>query len=897
MASNKNQEQSALNKMMREEIALREKEKSLQNELVNMAKAKYKISNDAKKTQQDLAAALVESKSTEESIQAIQEAKDKLLEEAVSKGKEINSHYFDRLDTQQKILEKLQKEEELQAEIEETTKSAKEELMGSLGTMGDMLKAGTAIGAAMALFKGLTEEIGAAFQNTIGFASELNKELGMDGGQAFIQGFKNLSPEILFSRFSVEELNQATKDFAETMGTTAGLTNNMRNAMAEMTKFGVGGEDAAKLAQSFDSATGDSQQLTTDIKNMAKDAGVMASGVFKDLGAQQRRIVGLTEKEIKLLAKKTIELSKQGLHLSDMQDIANNMMDIESTMKAQSKARVMLQGKLTQDQIQGMSAMQAAALEFQNTGDDSALLDAMEQTKMSAEQFAKLGPRGQEIYAEAIGVSADKLAEMIQIQSATVEESGPLADAATTAMEIWERVPGGLKEATTGLIAYIAQMAILNTMQGRGTGIGNLKNLNPFRKKGGGGGVPGMESTQDAGGQAGQAAQGSGGGLKSLADGLREMGDAKVLAGVGVVALAGPAFVIALPSIPFLLFMGKVKLKALEENFGGLGRGLAQMSQGALGALTMMLVGPALAVGLLAIPFLAFMSIPATGPIIQANFTALAAGLAAFGNPGTAVFVLIGIGLMAALGAAMIPFAFALSLLSPLVEAFGNVIVGVMSAVPPIIQAIADGFVTMLGAITPEAIAGLLLLGPALMLASVGMLAFSASLLVGAFASWFGGGLVDQIVELGKVGPGVKDAGDGLAAVADNMSIVTESMSGMGDLVSPMFQLSSALYSISGGLVAVAGAGLLAIPIFGAIAGLAALAPTLMGLGEFFGFGGGDSESSDSSGGGNAELLEEIKGLRSDIKAQPIVLNIDGKAVQKITRVQSRQSVSTRGFS
>ena len=203
----------------------------------------------------------------------------------------------------------------------------------------------------------------------------------------------------------------------------------------------------------------------------------------------------------------------------------------------------------------------------------------------------------------------------------------------------------------------------------------------------------------------------------------------------------------------------------------------------------------------------------------------------------------------------------------------------------------------MLGAITPEAIAGLLLLGPALMLASVGMLAFSASLLVGAFASWFGGGLVDQIVELGKVGPGVKDAGDGLAAVADNMSIVTESMSGMGDLVSPMYQLSGALYSISGGLVAVAGAGLLAIPIFGAIAGLAALAPTLMGLGEFFGFGGGDSESSDSSSDGNAELLEEIKGLRSDIKAQPIVLNIDGKAVQKITRVQSRQSVSTRGFS
>ena len=883
------------NKDTQKRIAAVKGEEAIQRNLSAILQDRITKTGNLTTAQKELIDEIKGQKSLESKLTSIQEKKNEIIEKYKGVNKDIGIALLKQLEDAEELVKQEKQRKDLADEINGYYEDANDSLYTSLGTMGDMLKAGTGIAAAMALFKGLTEQIGAAFQNTIGFASELNKELGMDGGQAMLQGIKNLSPEILFSRFSVEELNQATRDFAETMGTTAGLTNNMRNAMAEMTKFGVGGEDAAKLAQSFDSATGDSQQLTTDIKNMAKDAGVMASGVFKDLGAQQRRIVGLTEKEIKLLAKKTIELSKQGLHLSDMQDIANNMMDIESTMKAQSKARVMLQGKLTQDQIQGMGAMQAAALEYQRTGDEKALQKAIEQTKMSAEQFAELGPRGQEVYAEAIGVSADKLAEMIQIQSATVTESGPLADAASTAMELWERVPGGLKEATTGLIAYIAQMAILNTMQGRGTGLGNL---NPFKKKGGGGGgVPGMESTQDAGGQAGQAAQGSGGGLKSLADGLREMGDAKVLAGVGVVALAGPAFVIALPSIPFLLFMGKVKLKALEENFGSLGRGLAQMPQGALGALTMMLVGPALAVGLLAIPFLAFMSIPATGPIIQANFTALAAGLAAFGNPGTAVFVLIGIGLMAALGAAMIPFAFALSLLSPLIEAFGNVIVGVMSAVPPIIQAIADGFVTMLGAITPEAIAGLLLLGPALMLASVGMLAFSASLLVGAFASWFGGGLVDQIVELSKVGPGVKDAGDGLAAVADNMSIVTESMSGMGDLVSPMFQLSSALYSISGGLVAVAGAGLLAIPIFGAIAGLAALAPTLMGLGEFFGMGGGDSESSDSSGGGNAELLEEIKGLRSDIKAQPIVLNIDGKAVQKITRVQSRQSVSTRGFS
>jgi len=82
----------------------------------------------------------------------------------------------------------------------------------------------------------------------------------------------------------------------------------------------------------------------------------------------------------------------------------------------------------------------------------------------------------------------------------------------------------------------------------------------------------------------------------------------------------------------------------------------------------------------------------------------------------------------------------------------------------------------------------------------------------------------------------------------------------------------------------------MAIPIIGALMGLAAVAPALEGLGNFFGIGGDDSGDSDS------ELLDEIKGLRSDLQAQPIVLNIDGKAVHRITRVQSRQAVSTRGM-
>jgi len=44
-------------------------------------------------------------------------------------------------------------------------------------------------------------------------------------------------------------------------------------------------------------------------------------------------------------------------------------------------------------------------------------------------------------------------------------------------------------------------------------------------------------------------------------------------------------------------------------------------------------------------------------------------------------------------------------------------------------------------------------------------------------------------------------------------------------------------------------------------------------------------------------LINEIKGLRKDIQAQPIMINVDGRVVSEISRVQRQQdSVRTTGY-
>lgn len=217
--------------------------------------------------------------------------------------------------------------------------------------------------------------------------------------------------------------------------------------------------------------------------------------------------------------------------------------------------------------------------------------------------------------------------------------------------------------------------------------------------------------------------------FQDLAAGLRAMGKG-TFKGIAALALFAPAAVLSIAAIPFLSFIGMVPLKMLKSNLQGLGQGLKSLSKGIMGAVTLLLLAPALALMLVGIPFLTFMSIPGIGALISANFVALAGGLAAFGNPATALFVLIGIGLLAALGVAMIPFAFSLSLLTPLIEAFGNIIIGVFQALPPIITAVAEGFVLLMNSITLQGILGMFALGPALIITSVGLMALAGGLLV-----------------------------------------------------------------------------------------------------------------------------------------------------------------------
>ena len=160
-------------------------------------------------------------------------------------------------------------------------------------------------------------------------------------------------------------------------------------------------------------------------------------------------------------------------------------------------------------------------------------------------------------------------------------------------------------------------------------------------------------------------------GMEDLAGGLQAMGSKEVLKGIINLALAGPALVFAVASIPFLLAVAAVGIPA--------GKGLS----------------------------------------------GLAEGLTALGKAGGGA--LQGIGLLALFGVALIPLNYALSLLAPLVEAFGKALKNAFSGIAELITAVANGFVNIMNAVTMDNIGPMLLLGPALFGIAAGLMAVGAA--------------------------------------------------------------------------------------------------------------------------------------------------------------------------
>lgn len=756
-------------------------------------------------------------------------------------------------------------------------------------------------GQAATNFHNMNDSLAGTLEQTKAIGA-LSKELGINVNAAF-------SPETILAAARLTELMGISADSAANMALRAEASGQNLNAQVDSTddivnNFNRNNRSAVNLGQVMD------------------DVGKVSNATALSMGLSHENLV-----EAAATARKF------GLELQALEKTADSLLSIESSLEAELKAEL-----LTGKQL-NLEKARAAAL----TNDLAAMTKAIADNEEIINAFSTGTRIEQQAIADALGMSREEVAGMALAKmrdkgmtDAQIEAATGLSVAELERAKVQEQLKGSLNKIlgifyqilapvaqlmsnsvvlgiTLGLIAFSTLPKILGGIKSFynglkdsaklvreiGTSIMNMIN----RKKG----AKAAESISDVAGDAVKGAteevkeaaegtstvtQASGENtrtfLTNLSEGLKAMADGKVFVGIGAMALAGPALLLSVPAIPFLLFMGTKPLPLLKPNFTGLAAGLTRMATAIAGVGVMSLLGPALLLSVAAIPFLAFMAIPGIGVLLRASFKGLAGGLKAMSNPQ----LLMGIGMLALLGIALIPLGYALSLVAPLVEAFGNVIVGVMSAVPPIIQSIAEGFVTMMSALSIEKVAALALLGPALLVASVGLGAFGIALAVASAASFLGGGIINKIARLAEAAPGIKLASENLRGLGTEITSLAENLSKITGFANPLFLIAAGITAISASLMFLGAAGVFALPGVFALTSLAAVATPLIKLAEVFGISKKEEEPAEDV---DQELLKELiaetkqmKAIMTQILAKDVNVYMDSEKVDASIKVGSK---------
>ncbi len=303
----------------------------------------------------------------------------------------------------------------------------------------------------------------------------------------------------------------------------------------------------------------------------------------------------------------------------------------------------------------------------------------------------------------------------------------PFIDVLTGFMQTLGGMPGPIKMLAAGLIGFIAIGPKLaegfSTFKSAALGIGD--SFKGFKEKGlkglfsGATKAPEGPSIAGAGGT--DQAPKEGGGLKTLADGLKAMGNKDVLRGIAYTALSAPALILMLPAIPTLLLMAGVGAlgKLVEAGFKAVANGVSAVGEakGVMkGALAMVVVGASL------IPF-AF----ALQMMSDVGWDTILKSIVMMGV-GVAALMVVGALVTGPGGVALLMGALALVAVGIALMTFGASLM-IFAAASQMMQGLSFGWLGDLGYNLLIASPGLLLGGLALLAAAPGLLIGSLGLL------------------------------------------------------------------------------------------------------------------------------------------------------------------------
>jgi len=610
----------------------------------------------------------------------------------------------------------------------ENTKQIKGFLSSAAGVSEELLTGATA-GKALAVALATTAVESFKLSRGLGVTNAVTDSISIGfstivaQGRALMNGFMLTGDEAREITSEITMLNGALKD----------ATSSAIAQTGELTvKFGIAVGEAAKLQKMMKAVTDGTDEgamaMQNQIKHLAKAHGVAPKAVMQDIASNAEEFARFGHDGASGLVNAAANARKLGISLDSVVSAGDALLDVNSSIQSEMKAEMLIGRQLNLDKLR------QAALE----GDRNTMVKEIANQAGTLSQFTSMNVIQQKALAASLGMTVGDTMKILQAKAKGVTLDSKVLDNQSAQLTATEQLADAQSSVVQGAGAIGTALASsLPMMASMTTAFPNMFPKGVFSKIkssfGGmfGGAAEKMKPPADMpeAPQTDKLSKVKGKGVKKslqdLAAGLRSMGKG-TFKGILALALAGPALVVALPAIPFLTFMGLVPLKFLKSNFNMLGKGLS-----------------------------------------------------AFGKAAANPMVWLGVLLLAALGAAMIPFGIALGKTAPFVEAFGTIIIGVFGQLPPIIEAVGNAFQGIIGAIggffvTLSTIEPSRLFGIAMALIPLG--AAGISLLVGVPGFLAGGYALGYLAK--KLTP-LLEAGDSMFNFGKGISMLAKSGPGL----------------------------------------------------------------------------------------------------------------------
>ena len=345
--------------------------------------------------------------------------------------------------------------------------------------------------------------------------------------------------------------------------------------------------------------------------------------------------------------------------------------------------------------------------------------------------------------------------------------------------------------------------------------------------------------------------------MQNIAEGIKSFADTKVIQGALSMIVAAPGLIaLGLASLP-LKITETLNGQAIEAGFKGIANGVKAFANtkvllGGLALIPVSLALAAMSVGAIGLAAIALLGAPAA-----AGMMALTAGLTALGTAAATGVPFLGVALIAAFGASLIPFGTALAAAAPAIETVGTVIATVITS-------IADAVVTVMPALTQSLIdlsnninlAGLFGLAMALPALAIGLgsIAIMSPLIAFSALSLLGLGMA--LMPLSAAAEGLDVTSNALVKVAEAIQLLD-----IGKVAALAIAVAGLTVSLAG-LMALGPAGLAALAVVGGIAavgaGIGAGVGAAVSSGGGAGVGGGTGTAAANAGGITGEEVRTI---------------------------------------